>query len=354
MRPTNPVLKAIRGKSEWLLLASLLILGILSVVSLGIGPVTISIGTIWDWLTQSSSEGQQMEFTILTSLRLPRVLAALWTGAALAIAGVGFQCLFRNPLADPYVIGASSGAALGVAIAVIIGWRWSMFGVSPTSMFSMLGSIFTVGLVFVIGSANRGASSLTLLLAGVAISSLANALVSLLMFVHDGQKTMVILNWLLGSLAASNWQSLPTLVVLSTFGMVWLWMMARQMDAYSLGDIASQSLGLNLSRLRLSVVFAASVATAAAVSTAGVVGFVGLIAPQIARLLIGTRHTLLIPMSGLLGATITLIADAAARTVVAPAELPVGILTAMLGGPFFLGLLMRRGRSHSLLGRRGG
>ena len=323
-------------------------------MSLGIGPVTISFETIWDWLTQRSSDGQQTEFTILTSLRLPRVLAALWIGAALAIAGVGFQCLFRNPLADPYVIGASSGAALGVAIAVIVGWRWSLLGVGPTSMFSMLGSIFTVGLVFVIGSANRGASSLTLLLAGVAISSLANALVSLLMFVHDGQKTMVILNWLLGSLAGSNWQSLPTLVVLSTFGMVWLWMMARQMDAYSLGDIASQSLGLDLSRLRLSVVFAASIATAAAVSTAGVIGFVGLIAPQIARLLIGTRHKLLIPMSGLLGATITLIADAIARTVVAPAELPVGILTAMLGGPFFLGLLLRRGRAHSLPGRRGG
>ncbi|XZE43547.1 FecCD family ABC transporter permease [Pirellulaceae bacterium SH467] len=354
MRSPNGFLKAIRGKTHWLLLASLLLLGLLSVASLGIGPVTISFETIWDWLTQRSSDGQQTEFTILTSLRLPRVLAALWTGAALAIAGVGFQCLFRNPLADPYVIGASSGAALGVAIAVIVGWRWSLLGVGPTSMFSMLGSIFTVGLVFVIGSANRGASSLTLLLAGVAISSLANALVSLLMFVHDGQKTMVILNWLLGSLAGSNWQSLPTLVVLSTFGMVWLWMMARQMDAYSLGDIASQSLGLDLSRLRLSVVFAASIATAAAVSTAGVIGFVGLIAPQIARLLIGTRHKLLIPMSGLLGATITLIADAIARTVVAPAELPVGILTAMLGGPFFLGLLLRRGRAHSLPGRRGG
>lgn len=354
MRSPNGFLKAIRGKTHWLLLASLLLLGLLSVVSLGIGPVTISFETIWDWLTQRSSDGQQTEFTILTSLRLPRVLAALWIGAALAIAGVGFQCLFRNPLADPYVIGASSGAALGVAIAVIVGWRWSLLGVGPTSMFSMLGSIFTVGLVFVIGSANRGASSLTLLLAGVAISSLANALVSLLMFVHDGQKTMVILNWLLGSLAGSNWQSLPTLVVLSTFGMVWLWMMARQMDAYSLGDIASQSLGLDLSRLRLSVVFAASIATAAAVSTAGVIGFVGLIAPQIARLLIGTRHKLLIPMSGLLGATITLIADAIARTVVAPAELPVGILTAMLGGPFFLGLLLRRGRAHSLPGRRGG
>lgn len=347
-------LKASRGSGRWLIAVSAILLLLLSLLSLGIGPVTIPMGTIWQWVLQNESQESLSEFTILSSLRLPRIVASLWIGAALATAGVGFQCLFRNPLADPYVIGASSGAALGVATAVVVGWSWSLAGFNPTSMFAMLGAITTVGLVFVIGSTRRGTSSLTLLLAGVAMSSLANAIVSLLMFVHDGQKTMVILNWLLGSLASSNWQTLPSVLVLSTIGMVWLWMMARQLDAYSLGDIASQSLGLDLFRLRLSVVFAASLATAAAVSTAGVIGFIGLIAPQIARLLVGTRHTLLIPMSAVLGATITLIADAAARTVVAPAELPVGILTAMLGCPFFLGLLLQRQRNYSMPGRRGG
>lgn len=354
MKTTTAFPQASRSRSGWLIAISLLLLLAMALISLGVGPVSIPLETVWQWVLQREGQESLSEFTILSSLRLPRVVASLWIGAALATAGVGFQCLFRNPLADPYVIGASSGAALGVATSVVVGGTWSVAGFNPTSMFAMMGAIATVGLVFVIGSSRRGTSSLTLLLAGVAVSSLANALVSLLMFVHDGQKTMVILNWLLGSLASSNWQTLPAVLVLSTAGMFWLWMMARQLDAYSLGDIASQSLGLDLFRLRLSVVLAASLATAAAVSTAGVIGFVGLIAPQIARLLVGTRHTLLIPMSALLGASITLIADAAARTVVAPAELPVGILTAMLGCPFFLGLLLRRPRTYSRPGRRGG
>ena len=316
---------------------------IVSLVSLGVGAASIPLSHIAAWIFLSNEGVSATEGTILWELRLPRILLAVITGVSLATAGVGFQGLFRNVLADPYVIGASSGASLGVSIAVVTGLQISYFGLGATSLMAMIGSITIVMLVFALGAISRQTSTVTLLLAGVAISSMTNALVSLLMFLND-QKAMVILSWLMVSLAGSDWQSVIAACLSSFLGVGILWSRSRQFDAFLLGDVASQSLGLDPMRFRCWVILGASVATASAVSSAGIIGFVGLIAPQIARLMVGPRHSLLLPMSACAGAITMLVADAVARTIVAPTELPVGIVTALLGCPFFVALLLNRSK----------
>jgi iron complex transport system permease protein len=314
-----------------------------AMISLGIGAISIGLGDIVGLLFDSkASNVSATERSILVQLRLPRILSACFVGASLGAAGVGFQGLFRNALADPYVIGASSGAGLGVALAVTMGFQTGFFGFNALSVGALIGSIVSVALVFSIGSLGSDRSPLTLLLAGVALSSMINAIVSLLMFLND-EKIVMILSWLMGSLAGNDWQVVQTVACSSLVGIGLLWAMARPLDANLLGEQAAQSLGLNLAQFRIAIVCAASLATAAAVSSAGIIGFVGLIAPHIGRFLVGPRHLWLIPTSSCIGATILVISDTVARTIVAPAELPVGIFTALLGCPFFLFLLRTRG-----------
>lgn len=290
-----------------------------------------------------------MQQTIFWELRLPRIVGAGLVGMSLAIAGVAFQCLFRNPLAEPYIIGASSGAALGVAIAIVAGLHGTFFGLSVMSGCALLSTLAIVTLVLTIGwMADRG-STLSLLLVGVVISSLVSAVVSLMMFLND-QKAVVILSWLMGSLAGSNWNTVLITAILGSLGVIVIALMARALDAYLLGDVVSQSLGLNIQWFCVALISGASLATAAAVASSGIIGFVGLIAPHIGRRLVGATHSRLIPISGCIGAGLMIVADTIARTIVAPAELPVGIVTAILGCPFFLIMLVARHRSHHALG----
>ncbi|MGV3482926.1 MAG: FecCD family ABC transporter permease [Planctomycetaceae bacterium] len=312
-----------------------------AVISLGVGAVPIHVSKVVASLFEAGSSLDSTSSAILVQLRLPRVLSACLVGASLGAAGVGFQGLFRNPLADPYIIGASSGAGLGATLAVIGGLQIGVFGLGGIAIAALLGSIGAVAIVFAIGSLSTDRSPLSLLLAGVALSSMINAIVSLLMFLND-EKIVVILSWLMGSLAGNDWQVVRAATVSTAMGVGLLWILARPMDANLLGEQAAQSLGLDLIKFRVLVVAAASIATAAAVSAAGIIGFVGLIAPHIAGYLVGPRHLWLVPTSGCIGAIILLVSDALARTVVAPAELPVGIVTALLGCPFFLVLLKTR------------
>ena len=314
----------------------------LAIVSLISGAVSISAYGVMQWMVgMETASLTQTERTILMQLRLPRVITACLVGGSLGIAGVGFQGLFRNPLADPYVIGASSGAGLGVTLAVVLGFQVNLLGLSSIALSAVVGSLLAVAIVFAIGSVGRGSSVLTLLLAGVAVSSMINAIASLLMYLND-DSVVVILAWLMGSLAGNDWSVVQATAVASLVGFSILWSMSRPMDVFLLGDVTSQSLGLDLFRFRFLLVAGSSIATAAAVASAGIIGVVGLIAPHIARRLVGPRHLHLLPMSACVGASIMLIADVVARTLVAPAELPVGILTALLGCPFFLFLLKSR------------
>jgi iron complex transport system permease protein len=314
-----------------------------AVISLGVGAVPIRISETLSLLFDTTaSNANSTERSILLQLRLPRVVSALLVGASLGAAGVGFQGLFRNSLADPYVIGASSGAGLGVTLAVTLGLQVSFLGLGAIAIAALCGSILAVMVVFAIGSLGADRSPLSLLLAGVALSSMINAIVSLLMFLND-EKIVVILSWLMGSLAGNDWQIVKATAISSFVGIGLLWSLSRPLDANLLGERAAQSLGLDLFKFRILIVMAASIATAAAVSSAGIIGFVGLIAPHMGRFMVGPCHGWLVPTSACVGATILIISDAIARTVVAPAELPVGIITALLGCPFFLLLLRTRG-----------
>jgi iron complex transport system permease protein len=313
-----------------------------AILSLGVGAVSISFADIIDAVfTPSAISTSGTEQSILLQLRLPRIVSACVVGASLGAAGVGFQGLFRNSLADPYVIGASSGAALGVTLAVTLGFQSAAFGFHALAFAAMLGCVGAVAVILAIGMTCTDRSPLSLLLAGVAISSLFNAIVSLLMFLEN-EKVVVIFSWLMGSLAGNDWDMLRTTTILSLMGIGLLWCLARPMDANLLGNQTAASLGLNLFKFQILVVLAASVVTASAVALAGIVGFIGLISPHVARYLVGPKHFWLLPISCCIGATILIVSDALARTVIAPSELPVGIVTALLGCPFFLFLLGRR------------
>jgi len=316
------------------LLAGLLALVLLvSAASLAVGSTEIPARRIPALLWNA---GASLDRTILVDLRLPRILLAVLIGLGLAGAGTAYQGLFLNPLADPFVIGASSGAALGATLAILSGWERAL-GVGALPLSAFLGALAAVGLVYLLGGR---ASPLGLLLAGAAVSTVVGSLVSLLMILHD-QSLGVLFNWLLGGLAASSWRQIGYGAPMIAAGVLSLWVLSRPLDALALGDDTAASLGLQASGFRLAIVLAATVTTAAAVAMAGIIGFVGLMAPHVARLLVGGRNSRLLPTSCLLGALLLLLADDAARSLAPPQEIPVSIVTSLLGGPFFLFLLRR-------------
>jgi iron complex transport system permease protein len=309
--------------------------------SLMVGSAAIPIRRMLELLTAT---GPSLERTILLELRLPRIVLALLVGAALAGAGTAYQGLFLNPLADPFVIGASSGAALGATMAILL--RASAWGPAALPLAAFCGSLAAVGLVYLLGSAAGGRSSpLTLLLAGAAVSTIVGSLVSLLMILHD-QSLSVLFNWLLGGLATTTWREIAWGGPMIAAGVLSIWLLARPLDALGLGDETAQSLGLPVARFRLAIVLAASLTTAAAVALAGIIGFVGLVAPHAARLLVGGRNARVLPVSCLLGGLLLLLADDAARSLARPQEIPVSIVTSLVGGPFFLFLLRRGSRAR--------
>jgi len=310
------------------------------IASLGVGAVRLTpyetVSALFDHALKASHRA------IIRDFRLPRILLVALCGAALAMAGVGFQGLFRNPLADPYVVGASGGAALGATLAIM--FRFTQPSI-PIGIGAFIGSMLAVLVVFAISEFSNFGSIAGLLLAGSAMSAMLTAVVSLLLMMNN-EILHGIYAWLLGSFADASWGQLKQAAFLAPPAIIVIWLMARSMDALAAGEETAQSLGLNLRRARLLIVIGSSLATAAAVSVSGIIGFVGLIAPHLARSLVGANHKNVIPVSMLLGSLLLLIADDLARTIMAPVEMPVGIFTALLGGPFFL-YLMKRGERRS-------
>lgn len=322
------------------------LLAALIAFSLGVGAVSIPASEVARYLLETSSgaavesEGGS-QAVIVWELRLPRVLLVVLVGATLGTTGAAYQGLFRNPLADPFVIGASSGAALGATLAISSGLERSFLGVSGVSWLAFAGTLAAVGVISAIGGRGNLASPVTLILAGAAVSTMLSAAVSFLMLL-DQQSLQAIFSWLMGGFVGRGWSHLASAAPLIAVGLSALLLCARPLDALVLGEETAAGLGLDLGRARGAIIVAASLATAAAVSVSGIIGFVGLVAPHGARLLLGGHHRHVLPASGLLGAVLLLAADDVARTVLAPVEVPVGIITAFLGGPFFLFLLGRR------------
>jgi len=334
----------------YLLAATAIVLVVVSFCTLFVGAVSISFVDCFSELCMGEAGAlSAASQNILLEIRLPRLIAAVIAGGSLGVAGVGFQALFRNPLADPYIIGASSGAALGVTLVIVLGMSFSFFGLRTASGGALAGSVVLTAIVLAVGFASRSTNSTTLLLAGVAIGSMINSVVSLLMFLND-EKVNVIVSWLMGSLAGTGWPSVATISVLSLIGMLVLGCLTRPLDAYLLGDNASESLGIDLPWFRGLLVLGAGTLTASAVTAGGVIGFVGLIAPHIARWITGPAHRWLMPMSACIGALLLVVADTIARTVAAPVELPVGVMTALMGCPVFLLLLLRQPRGPGFSG----
>lgn len=310
------------------------------VISLGVGAVQVPVEQVLSALFGRPDPAlRAADLTIIWDLRLPRAVLAALVGAGLAGAGGAFQSMFRNPLADPFVIGASGGAALGATLAIVLAGNGPLRGVS-TSLAAFVGALGAVFLVYLL-AASSGETISALLLAGATLSTSLSAVVSLLMLLND-QKLQEIFAWLMGSFSGRSWPQLWASGPLILIGLGLLWLLARPLDALATGDDSARSLGLPLEQARVAIVCAASLVTAAAVASCGIIGFVGLIAPHIGRLLVGTGYRRLLPISALIGALMLLATDSLARSLMPPLELPVGIFTALIGGPSFLWLLRRR------------
>ena len=288
--------------------------------------------------------GDEIAAAVLFSIRLPRLLLAMIVGASLGITGACFQGLFRNSLADPYIIGASSGAALGAALAVSIGGLpplgfFSVFGLP--GIFAFIGSLGAVLLAFFISRVQGNVPSpLTLILAGTSVSAFCSALLALILVMKD-RSLVQVYYWLLGSLSGTTWFRLVSVLPFIVIGNIVIFLSSRPLDILLQGEEAAQSLGLNPYRMRFILAVAATFPIAAVVSVSGVIGFVGLIAPHASRFFTGPTHRRLLPTSALTGALLTLIADTLSRTLIPPMELPIGVICSLGGAPFFLILLVR-------------
>lgn len=297
-----------------------------------IGPVRFSSSDVWNAFTDFKN--QSSAASIVRDLRLPRALLGAIVGASLAASGAAYQSLFRNPLADPFMIGSASGAALGATLIIVLGAASSLS--VPAGAF--VGALMATLGVYLFATFGRSGSIVHLLLAGAAASSFLSALVWLVLATKD-QNAMQVLAWLMGNLAGKGWSGVVMALPSCIIGMILLGIAARPLDALALGDDAARSLGLPVRLATAWIVGSASLATAGAVAAGGIIGFVGMIAPHIARRMIGPKHHLVIPASALVGGLLLVIADLVARTILAPRELPVGVITAILGAPIFLAIL---------------
>jgi iron complex transport system permease protein len=318
--------------------------GALTVITLVIaplvGPTSIDLRHAFDF---SIPFTDNVDAQIFFVARLPRTLAGACVGALFASAGVVFQGLLRNPLATPFTLGVSTGAALGAVLAITFNWSVSLIGISAVPVAAFVGSLVAVGIVYALAQArHRGLSTTVLLLAGVTMNAFFSAMILFVQYFASFADTYRTLRWLMGDLDVSSYQPLlaalpTTIVAFAVFG--WL---ARPLNLLSLGADSAESRGLDVTRAQRAAFFSASLATGAAVSIGGPIGFVGIIIPHLVRLLVGPDHRLVLPAAALFGAAFLVGCDLVARTILAPVELPVGIITALIGGPFFLWLLIRK------------
>lgn len=329
-----------RRSSRWTLLLALLaglVIACALALGVGSGPVGWS-----DIVSVLNGRGDAWARSILLDVRLPRIVLAALVGAALSGAGCAFQASLRNPLADPYILGVSGGAALGaVAFTVLASSAWlgSPIG-RPLAAFA--GALATLGVLFGLARMRGRTETTALLLIGVVLNALDSAIILFLVTAGDTKRFQGVLFFLVGSLGSLPWAVIASVGAFVAIGLAVLVIHAHRLNLLALGEDVAGHLGIDVERTTWIVVIAASLVTAAAVAFTGLVGFVGLIAPHAARVLLGPDHRLLVPASILAGSIYLVLADTIARTVVAPAEMPVGVITALVGGPVFLLLFLRR------------
>jgi len=325
----------------------MLLLAVSIVVSLSIGSAGISIRDVWGillhqlpWLADNSVPYTPAEIAIVTQVRLSRILLAVLVGACLALAGTGFQGVLRNPLADPYTLGVSSGSSVGASFIILFGLQ------SAIGMWTIPLIAFATGTLTLLGvfwlSRNKGVIHIeTLILSGVIIQSFLGAFVSFMVSVSEGVVNQILF-WLMGSLAMRSWEHVYMLIPFLAVGFPLLLAYGQSLNLFVLGERHAAHLGIHVERTKLIVLISSTLLTAAAVSVSGVIGFVGLVVPHLIRLLVGPDYRLITPLSAIGGGIFILWADTLARMALTPKEIPLGVVTALLGAPFFAYLLHRR------------
>jgi iron complex transport system permease protein len=331
------------------LLAIAALLAVVAVAALGAGAVPIPAGRVLAALTGAVSgetAGHAGDALVVLQVRLPRLVLGALVGAALALSGALMQGLFRNPLADPGLVGVSSGSALAAAVTIVLGERLlgglvaqPPFALLPVGAF--LGGLATTLLLYGVATREGRTSIATMLLAGIAISALTGSVMGLLATVSDDRQLRDLTFWTLGSLGGATWSRVAVVAPLILPILLAAPFLARGLNALTLGEAEAFHLGIPVQRLKAAAVLLVAVAVGTSVSVSGMIGFVGIVVPHVLRLAVGPDHRLLLPASALLGAVLLVCADTVARTVIAPAELPIGIITAAIGAPFFLVLLLR-------------
>ncbi|MCW8327748.1 iron ABC transporter permease [Photobacterium sp. SDRW27] len=325
----------------------LILLGVTITSSVVVGPMSISFADSFLALTPWQSELPAHIQIVIHQIRLPRTLLCIAVGAILALCGAVMQGLFRNPLADPGIIGVSGGASLGAALAIVIFAPLAasyplLLTLGTVPVFAFLGGTVSTYLVYRLGTDKSGTSVTIMLLAGVAIGALSGAALGLMNYYADDQALRDLSLWTMGSLAGATWPGIT--LAFSTLGLL-LFLFDRNanaLNAFLLGEAEASHMGVNVQRLKRILILLCAAGVGVSVSLTGVIGFIGLIIPHLGRMLTGPNHKTLLPLSALLGALILLVADMLARIVAAPAELPVGIITAILGAPFFIFLLIKQ------------
>lgn len=328
-----------------------MLLALALVLSLALGPVSIALQNIANVLWRSlgftvvSTPALEQAQLIISQVRLPRALLGLSVGAVLALSGVAMQGLFRNPLADPGLIGVSSGAALGAAVAIVggallggIDEAWSPY---ILSLCAFAGGLVITALVYRLGRRDGQTHVATMLLAGIALAALAGAAIGLFTYLADDATLRTLTFWNLGSLNGASYTRLWPLLLITMAVALWLPRRAKALNALLLGESEARHLGFAVEKLKRELVFCTALGVGAAVAAAGMIGFIGLVVPHVLRLAVGPDHRVLLPAAALVGASLLLFADLAARLTLAPAELPIGIVTALIGAPFFLYLLLK-------------
>ncbi|WP_428425829.1 FecCD family ABC transporter permease [Pararhizobium sp.] len=355
---------AARLKSDWHMgdrsrLAQLLILVLIVVAaamfsaSIMTGAADASLGNVLRWLVGMDGAEQALSVRdriIILDIRLPRAVLGLMVGASLAVSGAVMQGLFRNPLADPGLVGVSSGASLGAVLLIVLGSSFfgplfAIFGFYALPVAAFVGGLITTLLLYKIATRSGQTSVATMLLAGIALGALAGAVTGVLIFMADDKQLRDLTFWGLGSLAGANWMKILSAGPIILVSLAVVPFLARGLNALTLGEAAAFHMGIPVQRLKNIAIVSVAASTGASVAVSGGIGFVGIVVPHVLRMLIGPDHRYLLPASALLGGTLLIFADMIARTIVPPAELPIGIITAFAGAPFFLWILLR-GRSH--------
>ena len=284
---------------------------------------------------------------IVLSIRLPRILLAAIVGSVLAVVGSSYQAIFKNPMADPYVMGVSSGAAFGATIGILLKLNVGILGFGATSVLAFAGALITTFIVYNLARIGSKISTTSILLAGIVMSSILSSGISIMMiFNHD--ELARIVNWTMGSFNGASWEQIGIIIIPVAIGLAFLISLSREMNAIVMGEEAAQNIGVNVERVKKIILVTASLLSACVVSVSGIIGFVGIIVPHLFRLIFGADHRVILPVSAIGGGIFLLISDTLARTIVSGIEIPVGVITSLFGGPFFL-YLLKKSKSKKLI-----